>query len=185
MEKPTQTEKAQAYETTRHAYREAFSTMNSSRFISSSLDHLTAEEQAEKLAEIEAYILEKLEATNKTFQLLKELQTADLVQGKHEFYECERALGTWAEQARHREAYEANPEEFTLHAIAVKKVMREAEAHAKKPWNKLTNYYWFKAVYATVQGLTLEEAEEALDRYIEARQMSYTVSTKNLKMKVA
>lgn len=51
--------------------------------------------------------------------------------------------------------------------------------------NDLTNYFYAKDVYATVNGLTLDEAEKALDDYIEARQMSYTVSTKNLKMWVA
>ena len=97
----------------------------------------------------------------------------------------QRDLYKLQEENRYREMNEERPELYTLHAVAVKKVMREAQAVAKVKWNKLENYWIPLAVFATVNGLTTEEADKVITDYIEARKMSYTVSTKNLKMKVA
>lgn len=142
------------------------------------------EEEAEQaftdaIADLQARIQSFTEA-------LHELRTAKtLKKGAVALHDYERAMYVYWDNQRNLEAFKENPEKYTLHAIAVKKVIREAQAHKKVSWSKLENYWHEKGVYATVHGLTYEQVENALDEYITAKEMSYTVSTKNLKMKVA
>jgi hypothetical protein len=144
----------------------------------------TEDEQAQKFADTLDDLRNRIDLFG---QALGNLTNANRLrlEGEPALYEYEKQLQNWHEQNRHRELFAEKPEAYTLHAIAVKKVIREAQLAKRVKWNSLENYYLAKAVYATVNGLTLDEVEEALDRHIEARQMSYTVSTKNLKMKVA
>lgn len=144
----------------------------------------TAEEQAEKFLDTIENIGNRVASLQSALLNLKQAERLR-EDGEPALFEYEHAIQKWHADNTNREIYEANPEDFTLHAIAIKKVMREAEQVAKKPWHKLTNYYYYKGIYATVKGLTADEVEQALDEYIKARQMSYTVSTKNLKMRVA
>jgi hypothetical protein len=188
-EQPIKPELAEAYETALNAYGDKYEEATSRLRWRGGLTALrrfsdTVEDQEEKFAGAIEDLRNRIVLLS---EALAELQTADKHRtlGEPALYEYETALGRWHEQNRYRELYEENPEAYTLHAIAVKKVMREAEEKAGKPWNKLTNYWLTLSVYETVQGLTREESEEALTAYIESRQMSYTVSTKNLKMKVA
>lgn len=145
-------------------------------------------ETVEERAEIFAEAISDLERRIAIWQTaLEDLKRASNLRetGEPALAEYETALQNWHEQNRHREMFEQYPELYTLHAIAIKKAMNTAEIAKGVKWSKQTRYGMEFAVYATVNGLTREEVEQAVDDYIEARQMSYTVSTKNIKMKVA
>lgn len=143
------------------------------------------DEQAENFAQMLEDIENRITALKSAQSWLENAEALRQAGGATELKEYETKLYKWHEENRNRQMFDENPEAYTLHAVAVKKVMREAQAQAKVKWNRLENYWLPLAVYATVNGLTSEEADKAVSDYIEARQMSYTVSTKNLKMKVA
>jgi hypothetical protein len=185
MEQPIKSELAERYEETKTAYREAFSTVNSSRFMRSDFFESDEDKRAEKLADVREYLAEKAEATARALELIEMLETAEMKKGEQELLEFQSAQWRYIDHARNLEAYEKEPERFSVHALAVLVVMRKAEEARGVKWKKLTNYYFEQDVYRSVHGVTNEEAEATFNNYIEARQMSYTVSTKNLKMRVA
>lgn len=144
----------------------------------------TDTEQAEKFLEAITELENRIALWQEALTSLR-MASIGLEKGEPALYQYEQDLQKWHAKNRHYEMHEANPEEYSLHAIAVKKVICLAQEKANVKWNKRSHYWMYKDVYATVNGLTPEEVEQALDEYIQARQMSYTVSTKNLKMKVA
>ena len=185
MEQPTKTELAERYEETKTAYREAFSTVNSSRFMRSDFFESDEEKRAEKLADVREYLAEKAEATTRSLELIETLETSEMKKGEEELLEFQHNQWRYIDYIRDLEAYEKEPERFTVHALAVLVVMRRAEEERGIKWKKLTNYYFEQGVYRSVHGVTNEEAEATFNAYIETHGMSYTVSTKNLRMRVA
>ena len=186
---PIKPEIAEAFETALWNYAELYEQATSRISWRGNMTNLsrftdTPEAQAENFTEAIADLQNRIELWNKALASLR-IAERDREKGAEALYGYKREMGNWHEANRYREMFELDPELYSLHAIAIKKVMREAEQAKKVKWNKLTHYFLDLAVYACVNGVTREEAEEALDGYIEARQMAYTVSTKNLRMRVS
>ena len=186
---PVKSDKAEAYEKHLNAYGELYEQATNRltwRGGTTDLNRVTdtPEEQALKYAEAVTDLEARIDLWKQALSFLKSAERLH-ADGGAELYEYNFAMSKWHEANRYRELYAEAPELYTVHAIAIKKAMREAEQKAGKPWSKLTNYYLQLNVYATVNGVTVPEAEQALTEYIEARQMTYTVSTKNLKMRVS
>lgn len=143
----------------------------------------TEENHAEKFDEVITDLTRRIAIWQTALEDLKRASNLR-AEGEPALGEYNTALSDWYEQNRHRELFAANPETYTLHAIAVKKAIRKAQEKAGKKSH--LEHYWIDAiVYGTISGLTRQEVDIALDDYIQARQVSYTLSTKNLKMKVA
>lgn len=190
FEQPVKTATAEAFEQAVQNYGDKYEEATSRAFyrgnasdIEDRYGELTAEKKAELYETLEADILGRIVSLQEALSHLQEAKSN--LNGNAELVEYYRNFHKWAEDNRRREMFEKNPEAYTIHEIAVRLVMNEAETKAGKPWSKTTRYYEQLRVYATVNGLSVEDAETKIRMYVEARGLSYTVSTKNLRMRVA